>query len=131
MDGNDISRWFGEYVEAFAACGRGERDARSLLAHWGVPLLLATDHGFAPLMTEDQVVAAAQQQIDEMRAAAYGGSDILGFEVTVLNAKSALYRGEISRQRADGAEISRLTATYLLTDGPVGRRISGLQVHGP
>jgi hypothetical protein len=131
VDDNDASRWFGEYVGVFAACGRGERDARSLLAYWGVPLLLATDYAFAALTTEDQVVAAAQQQIDEMRAAAYDGSDILGFEVTVLNAKSALYRAEISRRRAGGAEISGLLATYLLTDGPVGRRISALLVHSP
>jgi hypothetical protein len=27
------------------------------------------------------------------------------------------------------AEIGRLTATYLVTDGPVGRRISVLAVH--
>jgi hypothetical protein len=32
MDNSDVSRWFGEYLDAFAACGRGERDAASLLA---------------------------------------------------------------------------------------------------
>jgi hypothetical protein len=81
------------------------------------------------LTTEDQVIAVAQQQIDGMRAGAYDHTDVLGSEVTVLNAKSALYRGEFSRRRADGDEISRLTVTYLLTDGPVGRRISSLLLH--
>jgi hypothetical protein len=66
-----------------------------------------------------------------MRAAAYDRSQILGSEVTVLNARSALYRGTFSRQSVDGAEISRLTATYLVTDGAAGRRISVLAVHSP
>jgi hypothetical protein len=36
-----------------------------------------------------------------------------------------------SRHRSDVGEISRLTATYLVTDGDVGRRISMLAVHSP
>ncbi len=71
MNGNDVSRWFGEYLDAFAACGRGEGNATSLLVYYGVPLLLATDDGFVALTSDDQVVAAAKQQIDAMRAARY------------------------------------------------------------
>lgn len=66
-----------------------------------------------------------------MRAAAYDRSEILGSEVTVLNSTSALYRGTFSRQRSDGGEISRLTATYLVTDGAAGRRISVLRFIAP
>jgi hypothetical protein len=64
-----------------------------------------------------------------MRAADYHHSDLLGSEVTVLNATSALYRGAFSRRRADGSEIGRLTVTYLVTDGTVGRRTSALALH--
>jgi hypothetical protein len=131
VDKSDVSRWFDEYLEVFAACGRGEGDARSLLAYWAVPFLVSTDDGFVALKNEDQVVAVAQQQIDGMRAAAYDRSELLGSEVTSLNATTALYRGEFSRQRADGDEINRLTLTYLVTDGAVGRRISALVVHTP
>ena len=81
-----MSRWFDQYLDAFAACGRGEKDTAVL---------------------------------------------ILGSEVTVLNSRSALYRGTFSRQRSDGGEINRLTATYLVTDGAAGRRISVLAVHSP
>jgi hypothetical protein len=107
VDENDVSRWFGEYRDVFTACGRGESDTRSLLAYYGVPLLLATEDGFIALMTEDQVAAAAQQQIDGMRAAAYDHSDILGSDVTVLNARSALtgksFRGdELTAMRSAG-----------------------------
>jgi hypothetical protein len=128
VDGSDVRGWFGEYLDAFAACGR-ERDTPSLLAYYGVPLLLTTDGGSFALTSDDQVVAAVQQQVDGMRAAAYDRSEVLDSEVSVLNATSSLYRGTFSRRRSDGAEISRLAATYLVTDGSVVRRISALAVH--
>jgi len=131
VDSSEVSRWFSEYLDAFAACGRGESDTGSLLADYGVPLLLTTDEGFFALTSDDQVVAVVQQQFDGMRAAGYYGSEILGSEVTVLNSTSALYRGTFSRHMSDGGEISRLTATYLVTDGAAGRRISVLAVHSP
>ena len=131
VDDSDVSRWFGEYLDAFAASGRGESDTASLLAYYAVPLLLMTDDGLFALTSDDQVVAAAQQQVDGMRAAGYDRSEILDSQATILNSTSALYRGSFSRRRSDGAEISRLTATYLVTDGPVGRRISALAVHSP
>lgn len=129
MNDGDVSRWFGDYLDAFAACGRGERDTVSLLAYYGVPLLVGTDSGFFAATSDDQVVAVLQPQIDGMRAAGYGRTEVLESEVTVLNSKSALYRGTFSRQRNDGGEINRLTATYLVSDGSVGRRISALLVH--
>ena len=131
MHGSDVSRWFGEYLDTFAACGRGESDTGALLQCYAVPLLLTTDDGFFALTSDDEVVAAVQQQIDGMRAAAFDRSEILDSEVTVLNSTSALYRGTFSRQRSDGGEISRLTATYLVTVGAAGRRISSLAVHAP
>jgi hypothetical protein len=131
VDSNEVSRWFDEYLEAFAACGRGERDTDSLLAYCGVPLLLTTDNGFFALTSEDQVVAAFQPQVDAMRAAGYARSETLDSEVVVINATSALYRGTFSRQRSDGSEINRLTATYLVTGGADGRRMSVLAVHSP
>jgi hypothetical protein len=46
----------------------------------------------------------------------------------LLNAVAAATR---RRSRRDGSEISRQTATYLVTDGPIGRRISALAIHSP
>ena len=131
MDGSTVGQWFAAYLDAFAACGRGERDTASMLAYYGVPLMLTTDDGFFALTSDDQVVAALQPQVDGMRAGGYHRSEILSSEVTVLNSTSALYRGTFSRQRNDGGEISQLTATYVVTDGVVGRRISVLAVHSP
>ena len=131
VDSSDVNGWFGEYLDAFAACGRGEKDTASLLVYYGVPLLVATDGGYFALTSDEQVVAVVQQQVDGMRTAAYDHSEVLDSEVSVLNSTSALYRGTFSRQRSEGAEISRLTATYLVTDGSIGRRISALLVHSP
>ncbi len=125
MDESDVGQWFGRYVDAVAACGRGESDAESLLAYCGVPLLFATDDEFVALTSDQQVAAALQRQIDGMRAADYDHSDILHSETTVLNATSALHRGTFSRRRSDGGEIGQLTATYLvptvLRDAASGR----------
>jgi hypothetical protein len=129
VDVSDVDHWFTEYLEVFAACGRGQRPPGSVLDYWGIPLLLSTDEGFSALMSEAEVMTTAQQQIDGMLAAAYHHTAVLDSEVTVLNAKSALYRGEFSRRRASGDEISRLIATYLVSDGVPGRRISALLIH--
>lgn len=68
VDPPDDVRWFGEYLNASAACGRGENESASLLTYYGVPLLLSTDDGAIALTTRDDVVAMAQRQVDGMRA---------------------------------------------------------------
>jgi hypothetical protein len=57
-------------------------------------------------------------------------SETLDSEVVAINATSALHTAEFSRRRADGTEIGRLRATYLIIDGSDGRRICALAVHG-
>ena len=130
MDDAEVERWFGEYLVAYAACGRGERETGSLLEYYGVPLLITTDGGFFALAGAEQVVAGVQPQIVAMREAGYDRTEVLGIDVTRVNRSSALLRGTFSWQRADGSEFNRVTASYLVTDGPAGRRISVLAVHG-
>ena len=129
MDADEVRTWFGEYLDAFAACGRGESATSSMLAFYGVPLIITVPDGVFVLMSEDEVVGAIQQQVDGMREADYHHSEILSSDTTVLNATSALYRGEFSRRRRDGHEINRLAVTYLIISGPAGRRISTMAVH--
>ncbi len=130
MNESDVSQWFDQYRAAFAACGRGESESESLLEYYGVPLLFASDDGFAALTTDEQVAAGVEQQIDGMRANDYDHSDVLDSETTALNSTSALHRATFSRWRSDGTEIGQLTVTYLVTDGPAGRRISAIAIHG-
>ena len=129
MDEAEVSGWFGEYLDAFAACGRGERHVDSLLAYYGVPLLFTGDDGYFALASDNQVRAAVQGQIDGMLADHYDHTAVLGSQITPLNAASALYQGRFSRRRKDGSEIAQLAVTYLITAGSDGRRISVLALH--
>ncbi|WP_030435331.1 hypothetical protein [Actinoplanes subtropicus] len=131
MDERDVEGWFREYLAAYAACGRGERETESLLEYYGVPLLITTDGGVHSLAGGEQVVAGVRPQVEAMRRAGFDRSEVLGVEVTGLNAVSALVRGSFSWQRPDGTEFHRVTVCYLVTDGPVGRRISVLAVQSP
>jgi hypothetical protein len=129
MQAKAVSRWFGDYLATFAACGRGDRQIADLLPYYGVPLLLTTDDGVTALTTADDVAAVMQGQLDGLRAAGFHHSDVLHSEVTMLNAASAICRCSLSRIRSDGIELERLAVTYLVTDGPHGPRISVLAAH--
>jgi uncharacterized NTF2-like protein DUF6841 len=132
MDELEVKRWFDAYLADFVALGRGDTDdVRLVLGYYGVPLLLSSDAGSMVLLDEAQVLEAARQQIDGMRSAGYDRSDQLGAETTVLNRSCAIHRGRFSRLRADGTEIARLEATYLITEGAAGRRISAIVLHSP
>jgi hypothetical protein len=64
-----------------------------------------------------------------MLADHYDHSTVLGFQITPSNAASTLYQGRFSPRRKDGSEITQLAATYLITAGSDGRRISVLALH--
>ena len=130
MDVDDTREWFAEYVRVFEACGRGSTDdIGRLMGYYGVPLLLATEATAVALMTEEDVLAAVHDQISGMRAAGYDRSETLDSETTSVNATTAFHTAEFARRRADGSEIGRLRATYLIIDSDRGRRISALAVH--
>ena len=130
MDAAEVEQWFDAYLADFAALGRGDVDDVDLmLARYGIPLILTSDAGCLILDDEDQVRATARQQIDALRAAGYDRSDVRAANTTVLNRWCALHRGRFTRLRADGSEIASLEATYLITEGPAGRRISAIAIH--
>jgi len=132
MDNAEVARWFGRYLETFAALGRGEvKDVGLILAHYGVPLTLSTDDEHLILTDASQVVSAAQQQFDALRADGYDHSEVLAAESKVLNGGCALHHGRFARIRSDGSEMSRFESTYLIVDGPAGLRISVLVRHAP
>jgi hypothetical protein len=123
--------WFAAYLEAYAACGRGDSDdLEELLEYYDVPLLLTADQGVLSLPTREAVVDAVRDQVDGMRAAGYDRSEVLDARTTAVNATTLLHEGHFARVRADGSEIARLRATYVITERATGRRISALLVHG-
>ena len=129
MDERRVGEWFRSYLDAFAACGRGESDLEAMFDYYGVPMMFATDEKFVVLSSEEQVAAFVKPQIDGILAADYDHSEVLDDETTVLNATSALHTASFSRRRRDESEIGQLTATYLITDGPAGHRISAVAIH--
>lgn len=130
MDEHDVGRWFAAYLDAFAALGRGDTDdAGGLLAYYGVPLVLSSDAGTVTLAGEEEVLAAVRQQVDALRAAGYSRSRELSAVTTVVNRTCALHRAAFARLRADDSELGRVETTYVVTDGPGGRRIAALLGH--
>jgi hypothetical protein len=89
----------------------------------------STDGGNTVLTDQNKVLAVVQQQVETIRSAGFDRSDVLATETTVLNPFCATHRAVFARRRADGSEITHLEATYLITDQPVGRRITAIIVH--
>jgi hypothetical protein len=129
MEAEDVEQWFAAYLKVFGACGRGERPASEVVRFYSLPLLLTTDDIAIFLGSKEDIETWLRTQIDGMKAADFAEIDVLGSDVEVLNARTALLRGHFSRRRADGTEIVELTCTYLISDGPKGRAISALSVH--
>lgn len=126
---DELRTWFTRYLELYAAYGRGDRDdLEALLAFYAVPLRCTTGAGATVLATPGDVVAATRGQVDALRAEDYERSDVVHLEVEVLNATTALVRGQFVRRRGDGRPLAELEVTYLVVDGPEWR-IAALVVH--
>ncbi|SNR84846.1 hypothetical protein SAMN04488107_0202 [Geodermatophilus saharensis] len=130
MDEPGFGRWFAAYLADFAALGRGDTDDLTrLLAHYGVPLVLSSDAGSVVLTDEERVLAAVGRQVEALRAAGYDRSEELSAVTTVVNRTCVLHRAAFTRVRADGSAIGRVETTYVVVEGPAGRRIVALLVH--
>ena len=130
MDAKTVSRFLGEYVDAFAACVLGEQEIANLLAFYGVPLIITSDDGVIALTTDNEVATVIQGQVDGLRALRYRGTRVLQAEVIELNATSAIYRASLSRYDDKSDEIDSPTITYVVTSTDDDLAISMLAAHG-
>jgi hypothetical protein len=130
MDAGAVSAWFDDYLETFAACVRGEQEMSTLLAKYGVPLIITSDDGVIEVMTDDEAAAIIQSLVDGLRALGFHHIEVLHPEVTVLNATSAVYRATMSRRNQSGDEIGCPTISYLVTDDVAGMRVKVLASQG-
>ncbi len=69
MDRDAVIAWFADYLDTFAACTRGERDTSTMLDYYAVPMVFTMDTGVHALASREEVLAAAQQQVDGLRSA--------------------------------------------------------------
>jgi hypothetical protein len=129
--GTDLTSWLDGYLDAFAACGRGEREPAALREYFAPPVRLGTDEVSLVLADSDDVLGWARAQVDGMRAAGFDRIEVLDRAIDPLNATTTLVRGSFVRRRRDGSEITRVTATYLVVTGPDGPRFAALVVHSP
>ena len=107
----------------------GSDDMQPVVDHFRLPLLLSRDDGAMFATTAEEAGGFVRRQVEAMRAA--GGDHTVAEdpEVTVLNATTGLYTTDLSRRRADGTEIGRLRATYLVTRDAQGLGFAGLILH--
>lgn len=129
MDESSCSAWFEGYLEAFAAAGRGEREAASVIDRYAIPLALANADQFVSLTSPEQVLAVVEGQIDGMRAEDYERTDVLSLDLRVLSRKAAVVEASFVRLRCDRSEIARHTATYLLAEPGDSIQIAALCLH--
>ena len=81
--------------------------------------------------SQDDVVAFADGAVQGMRASGYSHTQRVADEAMPVNATTTIYRIDFSRHRADGSEMERLGATYLIAAGASGPRIHAMAVHSP
>ena len=126
------SEWFDEYLGVLDACGRGTSDdERALLRYHTIPLLLTSDAEAITLATEAEVLEAIHWQVQALRAVDFQRTESLERKTTALNTTSFLHETHLSRRRADGSEIGRVRATFLITIGADGPGIAMLAMQSP
>ena len=129
MDASAVDRWFGEYLEDFAAVARGEQQVDVLLERYAVPLLITVDDSVVQMPSAQDVTRVVGAQLDKLRSESFATSVHVSGETTVLNAASAIRREVLSRRRLDSREVDRVEMTYLITDAGRGPRIAVMAVH--
>jgi hypothetical protein len=121
--------WYEGYLRLFEACGRGSSDDIEALADcFAIPALLTADDGVRVVESAQGHVAILREQVKSLRKARYYHSEQLNAHSAALNASTVLHTAAFVRRRTDASEIRRLRATYLITAGARGPRISALAV---
>jgi len=131
MDASAVDRWFGEYLEDFAAVARGEQQVDVLLERYAVPLIITVEDSVVQMSSPQDVTRVVGAQLDKLRSESFATSVEVSGETTVLNAASAIRREVLSRRRLDSSELDRVEMTYLVTDAGQGLRISVMVLHAP
>jgi hypothetical protein len=67
-----------------------------------------------PLTGAGAVAEAMRGLAEAARAAGYDHTVVLDSSITAMNATTAMLRAHMSRRRADGAELERLTVSYVV-----------------
>ena len=124
----DVADWFDRYLATFVALCRGDRDdVEALLDYYSVPLLVTGDTA-TWFTTAEEVLAVGRGQMTAMRNAGFDRTEMSGTQAVPLSRTGTWLAADFVRRRGDGSEIAAFAAFYLITDLPVGRRITTLGI---
>ena len=125
----DVTDWFDRYLATFVALCRGDRDdVEALLEYYSVPLLITADATATWFATADEVLAVGRGQMASMREAGFDRTEMSGARTVALNGTCTWLAADFVRRRADGSEIAAFGAFYLISELPVGRRMTTLGI---
>lgn len=132
MDEASVRQWYQEYLNAWASAVHGDLAERErVMSFYAFPLVVTSDRGARVVGSADEMLAFVKREADRLRPDGYSHTVALRADLISLNAKTTIYRGEISRRRTDGSEIARVDASYLIASGANGPRIYVIAGHSP
>ncbi len=131
MDVESLSTWYADYVERFAAVGRGDREVAWVADCYTIPLLATTDDLVAALTTPEQVLELVESQVAGMRAEGYARTEVVSTEQRIVSLTTAVLEASFVRIRFDGSVIGQHTATYVVIGSDGAIRIAALCLHSP
>ena len=130
MDGPEVDSWFADYLNAFGAVVRGEREVVELLQWYAVPLTITLDDAVVQMATADELVAVVGNQVRQLQAGGFSRSVESFGSTTLVNPFTALRREKLARRRTDDSVIDEVEMTYVIVSANVGGpRITLMAVH--
>jgi ketosteroid isomerase-like protein len=114
-----VTSLLNDYARAF-----GKLDVQAILPYYHEPSVLITTRGVATMPTHAAMAVAFKPLMDGLRARGYARSEFTTLNVKRLSATTALASGAAVRYKADGQELERLGATYVLHKTENGWKIA-------
>lgn len=100
------------YAEGFAG------DAAVTVGFYAVPMVYVGADSISVLATRQEQIELVAEIQRRLRSSGFTHSTVERCEISLLKPTIALCRMAGSRRRADGSEIQRIAATYVLTAHP-------------
>jgi hypothetical protein len=114
------------YISAFSAL-----EPRHVLPHFHEPCLFVTPEGVKAAATRPEAEQVFAPLMARLKEQDYERSDFPRLGAELLDRDLALVSGLGIWRRANGAELHRFGATYLVRRGPDGWKIAVAAIHAP
>ncbi len=119
-----VTRVLADYYSAVSTL-----DVQAILPYYHEPSLLISPLGVAATPTHAALAATLTPAMEGLRARGYARSELTMLHVKRLSATTTLASGIAVRYKADGQELERVGATYVLHKADSRWKIAVLVVH--